>query len=428
MPLNAESSDRGALARLQLEKLRLMLREILPSNPFYARKFSAPGVDASSLSSLADLARFPFTTKQELVDDQAAHPRYGSNLTYPLERYCRLHQTSGTKGKPLVWLDTPQSWQWFMNCWQIKYQVIGLTPKDRLFFPFSFGPFVGFWAAFEGAVRLGNLCLAGGGMTSIARLRFMLEHEATVVCCTPTYALRLTDVAREEGIDLAAGPVRALIVAGEPGGSIPSTRKLIEDGWGARVFDHSGMTEIGSATIECPANPDGVHVLETEFIPEVIDPASGKTVVPGQEGELVLTNLGRWGSPLIRYRTGDRVMVDPSPCPCGSNWMRLKGGIRGRVDDMIFIRGNNVYPSTLEDIIRRFPEVAEYRIVVDQTGPVPSLLVQLESKQAAANVELAERVRDAIRAELLFCPEVALVPQGTLPRPEMKSQRVIRKL
>lgn len=421
-------ASRSSLTTLQLDRLRAMLRAILPSNAFYARKLQ--GVRADDVKSLADLARLPFTTKQELVEDQAAQPLYGTNLTYPLRRYCRLHQTSGTStGKPLRWLDTPESWEWFMQCWKQKYELVGLTPADRLFFPFSFGPFIGFWAAFEGAVRLGNLCVAGGGMSSAARLRLLLEHEITIVCCTPTYALRLAEVAQEENLDLAGSSVRALIVAGEPGGSIPATRRRIEETWGARVFDHTGMTEIGSLGMECVANPGGVHMLETECIAEVIDfsrpgcPATGL----GEEGELVLTNLGRWGSPLIRYRTGDRVVIDPDPCPCGRVFLRLKGGILGRTDDMIIIRGNNVYPSALEDIIRRFPEVGEYRIEVCQSGPLTSLRVELENKQTA-DQDLAERLCETIRNELSFRPDVTLVPIGTLPRSEMKSRRVVRKL
>jgi phenylacetate-CoA ligase len=420
------ATDRAALTRVQLAKLRAMLHEILPANAFYARKLAGIAIDR--LQTLDDLARLPFTTKQELVDDQAAHPPYGSNLTYPLRRYCRLHQTSGTsRGRPLRWLDTRESWDWFMHCWRLKYETVGLTPDDRLFFPFSFGPFIGFWAAFEGAFRLGNLCLPGGGMTSAARLRFLMENDATVICCTPTYALRLAEVARQEGIDLAHSAVRILIVAGEPGGSIPATRRRIEEAWGARVFDHTGMTEIGSLGIECPENPLGVHMLETECIPEVIDAATGERLPPGREGELVLTNLGRWGSPLVRYRTGDRVLADPDPCPCGRVFLRLKGGIRGRTDDMIIIRGNNVYPSALEDIIRRFPAVEEFRIEVDQSGPLTSLHLLLECPPPAGTA-LADAVRAAVRTELNFRPVVTLVPPGTLPRAEMKSQRLVRKM
>jgi phenylacetate-CoA ligase len=303
------------------------------------------------------------------------------------------------------------------------FRIVGLTNADRLFFPFSFGPFLGFWTAFEAAARQGRLCLPGGGMSSVARLRFLLDHEVTVVLCTPTYALHLAETAATEGIDLAASAVRAVIVAGEPGGGIPATRSRIETAWGARLFDHCGMTEIGPAGIECPNNPAGVHLLESEYLAEVIDPPTGRAVPPGDLGELVLTNFGRSGSPLLRYRTGDLVRVDPRPCPCGRTFVRLEGGIRGRTDDMIHLRGNNLHPSALEAVIRRFPEVAEYRVEVDQSGPLANLRVEVE----AANAEVAERIGRAIRDEFLFRAEVVAVPPGSLPRFEMKARRVVRK-
>src|SRR5713226_528267 len=254
--------NREELEKLQRERLRALLEEILPGNRFYARKLSAAGL-ASSLStknSLVDALRsLPWTTKEELLTDQEAHPPYGQVLTYPLARFNRLHQTSGTSGRPLRWLDTPASWNWLLGCWEKMYRMAGVRSGDRLFFPFSFGPFLGFWTAFEAASRLGFLCLPGGGMSSAARLRFLLDNEATVVLCTPTYALRLAEVAREEGIDLTSSSVRALIVAGEPGGSIPPTRARIEAAWGARVFDHCGLTEVGAVGIECSENSAGLH-------------------------------------------------------------------------------------------------------------------------------------------------------------------------
>jgi phenylacetate-CoA ligase len=418
----ADDLGRPALVHLQEGRLRTLLDEILPRNAFYAAKLAGAGVGPGEVRSLADLTRLPFTTKAELAADQAAHPPYGRILTYPLTRYCRLHLTSGTSGQPLHWLDTPASWHWLLDCWEKMYGVIGLNPDDRLFFPFSFGPFLGFWTAFEAAVRRGNLCLPGGGMTSSARLRFLTDHGATVVLCTPTYALRLAEVARQEGIDLAAAGVRAVVVAGEPGGSIPATRDRLEAAWGARVFDHSGLTEVGALGIECPQNPAGLHLLESECLVEVIDPDSGQPVPPGQTGELVLTNLGRWGSPVLRYRTGDVVCVDPLPCACGRPFVRLKGGILGRTDDMIHVRGNNFYPSAVEAVLRRFPEVVEYRVVVDQSSALAAVRVEVEP--ATPQPELAERVGRAIRENLLFRAEVVAVAPGSLPRFEMKARRV----
>jgi phenylacetate-CoA ligase len=428
MPPPGDFLDRPALREHQATALRALLAEIHPRNEFYHRKFAAAGIDPNSIQTLDDFQRLPWTTKEELVAAQQASPPYGSVLTYPVERYCRLHQTSGTSGQPLRWLDTPESWQRMLGCWETIFRIVGLHPGDRLFFPFSFGPFLGFWTAFDAAARLGYLCLPGGGMSSSARLRFLLDHRATILFCTPTYSLRLAEVARQEGIDLAASAVRMVIVAGEPGGSIPATRQRIEQAWGARVIDHNGLTEVGPVGVECLENPAGLHLLETDYLAEVIAPATGQPVLPGDIGELVLTNLGRWGSPVIRYRTGDLVRVDPQPCPCGRGLVRLEGGILGRTDDMIHLRGNNVYPGALEAVLLRFPEVAEFRVTVDQTGALPVLKIEVEPAPVpASGAELAERLAQAIRDELFFRAEVALVPPGALPRFEMKSKRFHRK-
>jgi phenylacetate-CoA ligase len=411
---------RAELADWQAQRLSQLLREILPANRFYARKWPKV-IDA------ADFSRLPFTTKAELLEDQARHPPYGQILTYPVERYSRLHQTSGTVGRPLRWLDTPESWSRLLDCWVTMFHMADVEPADRLFFPFSFGPFLGFWTAFEAASRLGCLCLPGGGLSSSARLRFLLDNEATVVLCTPTYALRLAEVARSEDIDLAGSPVKKLIVAGEPGGSIPATRARIESAWGARVFDHTGMTETGPLGIECSENPGGLHLFETECLIEVVDPRTTLPVTAGTEGELVITTFDRPGSPLVRYRTGDLVRVDPMPCPCGRELVRLDGGIRGRADDMIVIRGNNLHPSALQTILHRLPEVAEFRMEVDRTASLPVLRIEVEPHPGAAGDALAERVEHAIRTELLFRAEVRAVPPGSLPRFEMKARRLLRK-
>jgi phenylacetate-CoA ligase len=309
-----------------------------------------------------------------------------------------------------------------LKLWRQIYEVVGVRADDRFYFPFSFGPFLGFWAAFEGAARLGRFCLPGGGMTTNARLRMIIDHGITVICCTPTYALRLTEAALEDKLDVTSGKVRLLILAGEPGASIAATRHRLETIWGARVIDHYGMTEIGSLGIECLENSGGFHLLGDDCIPEVIDPATGREVAAGTEGELVLTNLGRVGSPLIRYRTGDRVIVDPDPCPCGRSWPRLKGGILGRTDDLMFIRGNNVYPAMLEAILRRFPEVSEFQIVVNG----PELELRIETT-ATASPRLPERIEAAVRDAYHFRPWVAIVPPGSLPRAQMKSNRLVRK-
>src|SRR5262245_8384020 len=286
-------------------QVRALLAAVAPGNMFYARKLA--------VWDGRDLAAVPFTTKAELVADQVEHPPYGTNQTYGPDRYCRLHQTSGTSsGRPLRWLDTSESWEWMLGNWRAIFAGLGLRRDDVFFFPFSFGPFLGFWTAFESAARDGYLVLPGGGLTSTARLRFLLEHQATVVCATPTYALHLAELAAAEGIDLAGSPVRLIIVAGEPGGSIPATRARIEAVWGARVIDHYGMTELGPVAAETIDRPGTLVVLEDRYVAEVLEPGGMAPAAAGAVGELVLTNLGRTGSPLIRYRTGDVVKAERS--------------------------------------------------------------------------------------------------------------------
>ena len=421
-------ADRSALRGRQIDRLRRLLTEALPGNRFYARKLAAAGVCPDDLRSAADVPCLPFTTKAELAADQAEHPPYGTALTHPPEQYCRLHQTSGTStGRPLRWLDCPVSWEWLLNCWRVSFPVMGLTPHDRAYFPFSFGPFLGFWSAFEAASRHGCLCLPGGGMTSTARLRFLIEHRATVVFATPTYALHLAELAAAEGIDLAGSDVRAVVVAGEPGGNIPATRERIEEVWGARVFDHYGMTEAGPVAVEAADQCGKMYLLESEYLAEVLLPGQDTPATPGEPGELVLTNLGRVGSPLIRYRTGDIVRLAADPDRTGRTWRRIDGGILGRADDMIHVRGNNLYPAAIEAIVRKFPQVAEYRIVIDHSSSLADLRIEVEPAAGPGGDDLAEAVGRAVRDELLFRVEVLAVPPNTLPRFEMKARRVIHQ-
>ncbi|HXP59759.1 MAG TPA: AMP-binding protein, partial [Dongiaceae bacterium] len=338
--------SRAELRGLQLEKVRSLLEAVLRSNPFYARKL-APCASGLPVSALGEYFRLvPITSRHEIVRDRLAHPPYGTNLTFPPEAYVRCHQTSGTTTVPIRWLDTAESWQHIVDNWLHILAVAGVTRRDRFFFAFSFGPFLGFWSAMDAVVRLGCFCFPGGSMTSLARLQAILDNDITVLCCTPTYAQHLGEVARDKRIDLSASRLRLVIVAGEAGGSIAATRARIERPWpGAVVFDHHGMTETGPVTYQCPARPGALHVLESAYLPEVIDPKSGVATPPGETGELVLTTLDRVGSPLLRYRTGDLVRPGAaSVCACGRHELSLEGGILGRSDDMVVVRGVNVYP------------------------------------------------------------------------------------
>ena len=425
MPAAAFPS-RQSIAQAQSDQLGTLLQAILPANPFYAAKCAAAGAPAK-FQQLADFhARFPFTTKAEISADQAGHPPYGTNLTFSLERYTRCHQTSGTGGVPLRWLDTPESWDWMLTNWQAILTVAGVGGGDRMFFAFSFGPFIGFWLAFEAALRLGVRCLSGGGMGSAARLQSILDHRATVLCCTPTYALHLGELAASQRVEPASSPVRSLLVAGEPGGSIPGTRARLESLWpGARVFDHHGMTEVGPVTYQCPVRARVLHVLEDAYIPEIIDPQTGGQVPPGEPGELVLTTLGRLGSPLLRYRTGDLVRSSrDAVCACGRSELALEGGILGRTDDMVVVRGVNIYPSAVEEIFRHHEGVAEYQVQVDATLALTQMTIQAEARPGVADPgAMARQLEAALQNAFNLRIPVTPVAPGALPRFEMKAKR-----
>jgi len=413
-----ETADRSRIEAHQLSRLQEGLRRILPDNRFYRDKLLQDG-ETLSIERLDDLARLPFTTKRELVSDQEEHPLFGTNLTYPLSEYVRFHQTSGTTGRPLKILDTQESWDWWAECWKSIYEAAGVDRDDIVFLAFGFGPFIGFWSAYEGAKRIGALTVPGGSMDSLQRLRIMQEIGATLLVCTPSYALRLAEVAEEHGIDLRESSVRVTIHAGEPGASIPATRERIERAWGARTYDHTGMTEMGAYGFSC-SEQQGVHVNEGEFIAEILDPATGQPVQEGQVGELILTNLGRWGSPAIRYRTGDLVRHGGYNCPCGRSFLMLPGGVLGRADDMLIVRGVNVYPSALANILHRFPEVTEYRVIVTKNGPLDEIALQVECPAA-----LIATIQEEIRVALNLRVPIEAVELGTLPRFELKARRVI---
>jgi len=314
--------------------------------------------------------------------------------------------------------------------WRRVYAAAGVGAGDRIFFAFSFGPFLGFWTAFEAALSLGCLCLPGGGMTTVARLRSILDQRVSVVCGTPTYVLHLGDVAKAEGLDLGTSGVRRIVVAGEPGGSLPATRRAIETAWpGAQVVDHHGMTEVGPVSYGCPVRPGALHVMEDSYFAEVVDPRTGQSAKAGELGELVLTPLGRLGSPLIRYRTGDLVQASSGgetapPCACGSIELVLEGGVAGRVDDMVVIRGVNVFPSAVDAIVRGVDGVVEYRVELKSVGALLEMRIEAEfAGDVAGSVRVLEA---ALQSRLGLRVPVTPVEVGTLPRSELKARRWLR--
>ena len=422
-----EALDRPALEAYQAKRLTQLLAATIGHNPFYTRKFRAAGITAGAFHSIKDIGILPLTTKVELVSDQAAHPPFGTKLTEPIGNYTRYCQTSSTTGSPLRWLDTNESWEWVQECWKAVFRGARVGAGDRIFFPFSFGPFLGFWSAFETGAQIGAHCIPGGGMSSLVRLELIRNLKATVICCTPTYALWLAEIAANDETataPLSESDVRVLIVAGEPGGSIPATRERIERAWGARVIDHHGLTETGPLSFECWENPGFLHLNEAQFICEVVD-SNGDSVPDGQRGELVVTNLGRVASPVIRYRTGDIVVKRSGTCVCGRTWARLEGGILTRADDMVNIRGVNVYPTSIESVVRAIPEIIEFRSTVSQQGVMRTLSLEIEVNAGGDSTSTSTKLVRQLRSALGLTVPVRVVDKGTLPRFEMKARRFV---
>lgn len=424
MNARREFTHRGELEEFQQRRLRAMVRVLQDANPFYRSKLERTGLELPVGETL-DLTALPFTTKQELAADQERHPPFGSNLTYPLERYTRLHQTSGTTGEPIRWLDTSESWQWFLDCWKQVLLAAGVEPSDRVYVAFSFGPFIGFWGGFEAAQQLGAMTLSGGALSTDQRLDQILRYDVTVVVCTPTYALHLAEVAQRRGLDLHGSAVRLTLHAGEPGASVPNVRQRLEEGWGARVCDHAGATELGAWGL--PGDrPDSLSLLESEFIAEVVDPETGEPISPdggGQRGELVLTNLGRIGSPVLRYRTGDIVHLEREEAG-HPPLTRLAGGIVGRADDMLVVRGVNVYPSAIENLVREIPEIVEFQGIVDRSRDLSELTLRIEVQGAEPDV-VAGRLQGLLQERLSLRVPVDVVEPESLPRWELKARRFV---
>jgi phenylacetate-CoA ligase len=395
--------------------LRELLDLVLDRNPFQRARFERAGLDRS-----AGLGDLPASTKAELVADQERHPPFGTNLTYPLERYTHVHQTSGTTGPPLRVLDTTEDWAWWRALFAHTLSMTGVRPGDRVALAFSFGPHVQFWAAQEGLQEVGAMAVALGGMTSVQRLQTMAEVEATALMCTPTYALRLLDVAVEEGLERSLQSVRRVICTGEPGASLPAVRSRIEDGFEARCFDHAGLTEVGPFGYPCP-EAGGMHVYDEEFVCEILDEQL-RAAAPGQRGELVLTALRRTGFPVLRHRTGDVVVCTEERCPAEHPDRWLPGGIVGRTDDMVVIRGMNVYPSSIEEAVRRVNGAGEYRITFySEPSGMDEIKLEVELPQGGA----VRRLQDILRHQLGLRVRIVPVAPGLLPRQDGKARRVI---
>ncbi|HLU38672.1 MAG TPA: AMP-binding protein [Planctomycetota bacterium] len=427
-----ETLRRSDLQRLQLMKLQRTVERAHATSPFHRRLFDRAKVRPDDIRTLDDLRRLPFMTREDWLACQAEKPLFGDLITRPATDAIRYHLTSGTSGRqPLRVLDSRKDWAWIGEAWCYGFWAFGVRPVDTVFFAFSYGSFIGFWGAHYCCEKIGCLVLPSGNMTTENRVKQLVEMGATTVCATPTYALRMAQEAQRLGIDLQRqSKVDKVIVSGEPAGSIPATKKLIEDMWGAKCGDTAGMTEIGTIMVfECSHQPGGVHILEDHFIEEVLDPESGEPVGYGERGERVVTSFGRGFIPLIRYRTKDLVVKVPhTRCSCGRTFDIYEGGILGRVDDMKLVRGTNVYPRAVEAIVREHVEVDEFQIILTrEEGIRDEITVKVELK--AGTETRWEEIQRQLGKDLADAHEglrfnVALASPGELPRFELKAKRL----
>jgi phenylacetate-CoA ligase len=413
-----------ALRALQADRLKASVRYAYEATRFWRRKLDERGVSPEAVRSLADLPRLPFCTKSELLADQAAHPPFGSYLAADPTRLVRFMATSGTTGQPLKRVFTAREWGYVLDRLQRNSPAaagdvaVMLGPIDGLLGP---------TASAESAARAGALVVLAGLYDSRSKVRLLDELRPAVVSGAASYLLHLVEIARDEQVDLRALGIRTVISAGEPGVAVAATRQRLVDGWGAFVRDGYGLTELFPLGGGC-RHSTSLHIASDLVITEIVSPESGQPVPDGEAGEVVYTNIVGDSQPLLRYRSGDvaRLATDGA-CRCGFTGARLQNGIEGRVDDMIWIRGMNVFPSAIEAVVRGFDALGdEYEIVVEGAGALPSLRVRVERKPAvteAGAVDLERDVRRALAAAIRAEAELELVPYGSLPRADARRKR-----
>jgi phenylacetate-CoA ligase len=427
-----ETLERSQLEALQLAKLRHQVAWAAQRSPWYRRTLA--GVEPARLTSIDDLRRVPMLSREDWMTSQAEHPPYGELPTGGGEGAIRIHTTSGTTGRdPLRALDSRKDWAWIAEMWGYGIWGCGVRPADTAYIAFGYGSFIGFWGLHYSMEKIGVLNVPGGAQTTEARMRQIIDFGATVVASTPTYALRLAQEAQTLGIDLPSSAVARVILSGEPAGSIPQTKALIEEQWGANAYDTAGMTEIGTIMVfECAHQPGGTHIIEDHVIEEVVDPDTLEPLGYGERGERVVTSLGRGLTPLIRYRTGDLVCKVPAAtCSCGRGYDIYEGGILGRVDDMKIIRGTNVYPRAIEAIVREFTVVDEFQTVITREGVRDEITLRVELKPEAENHNW-EGLAETLHNKLALAHEglnfrIERAGTGELPRFELKAKRTIDK-
>ncbi|MBE3589608.1 MAG: phenylacetate--CoA ligase [Firmicutes bacterium] len=426
-----ETMPRAALRALQLERLRQAVARAMRV-PFYQRRFAEAGVGPEDLRDLDDLSRFPFTRKTDLRD----HYPFGM-LAVPREACVRLHASSGTRGKPTVAAYTRGDIEVWAEVVARSIACAGGRPGDVLHNAYGYGLFTGGLGLHYGAERMGQTVVPASGGFTTRQVELIVDFQAHGLCCTPSYALQIAETMREMGVGRSRLALRYAILGAEPW--TEEMRRAIEAELGVDAVDIYGLSEIVGPGVacECAEAKAGAHIFEDHFLAEIVDPDTGEVLPPGAMGELVLTTLTKEAMPLIRYRTGDICSLDAEPCACGRTFARMSRVV-GRADDMLIIRGVNVYPSEVEAVLLGAPELSgHYRILLTREGPLDRMTVEVEaaeefafrlgtfSEDHPAVRELSARVRRALADRLRVSAELRVLAPRALPRPQGKAVRVV---
>ncbi|GAA3222311.1 phenylacetate--CoA ligase [Pseudonocardia petroleophila] len=430
--------------RLILARMQHQLHHVYADLPFYRRHYDAHGFHPDQVRTIEDFTtKVPVITKKMLVADQREHPPFGSySRPVPPGEIARIHGSSGTSGVPTMYAVSRTDWERAGEVHAMAQWCAGVRPDDVVQVGFPFGLFFGGWGVVQGAERIGATLFPLGITDSERHLELIDRLGSTIFSATPSYCIHLLSVAEKMGIDLRGNTVRHLLVGGEPGGSLPGTRKIIEDGWGATAADAGSTSEMYpfQTSVGCTEGT-GTHLYTDEVFTEVVDAADPNAPIPvGRRGAVVYTHLWRDSQPMIRFAPGDETYLDTDPCPCGRTYPRLPEGILGRLDDMLVVRGANVFPSAIETGLRTVAELGpEFRIRVTRVGALDELTVQAELGHAAVaeldalapadagarRAELARRTEDALRRAVAIRVPVELLAPGTLPETTFKARRVV---
>jgi len=425
-----ETLPREEIVKLQVKKFKRIMKWAYEHSKFHGQLYRDAGLEPGDIKTMADIARVPKVEKSMMrgIQKKAPYP-YGDMLCVPLEDVTEFRQTSGTTGQPVYQPDTWEDWEWWAESWAYILYSQGYRKSDRVFIPFGYNIFVAFWAGHYGAEKLGCEVVPGGVLNTEARLLKMQELKVTATMATPTYILGMADTAKKKlGLDPAKDlDIQKITCAGEPGASIPTTKKRMEDAWGAKVYDHIGATEIGAWSYECMEQPGGLHVNEGLFLVQIEDIESGEIIEePNKQGRMVITAFDRLAQPCIRFDSKDIIMWHELQCPCGRTFRMIKGGVVGRADDITKVKGVLLAPTAIEEAVRGVPELGdEYEAIVTKRGDTDDISLKVELQPEAENLKEAvlAKLNDQLRLKTNLRYNISFHPYGSLPRYDVKAKR-----